>query len=173
MVCSCGLYDFLRYVEGRMHPNVQNYFHIIPGNLTCHEPAWLRNVNVTSLKSKTLTCMARDTNLNITCPEQCDCIVRPEDKAFIGDCSRKNLIHVPNLSDPGNSMRVELNFSGNMLTRMPDLKGMGLESVRKLDLSHNNISEISLNGLSNTIQVREIYIISFILFILRDYISKE
>lgn len=170
IVCNCGLYDFLRYIEGRMHPNVQNYFHIIPNNLTCQSPEWLKNVNVTNLKSTSLTCMTNDTKLNITCPEQCNCFVRPEDNAFIADCSHQNLVRVPSLNS-GYLTRVELNFSGNALTRVPDLRELGLESVKKLDLSYNKISEISLNSLSNEIEVSKICIICRRLYLKRG-ISK-
>jgi len=151
--CGCGLYDFLRYIEGRMHPKVQNYFHIIPGNLTCQSPKELENVRVTDLKSKLLTCIVKESNM---CLENCDCLVRPEDSTFIFDCSHKNLTNMPSdIKRPNGSFQFELNFSGNWLTRMPDLKAIELESVKKLILSHNNITEISLDGLSSTIQVRK------------------
>jgi len=81
--CGCALYDFLRYIEGRMHPKVQNYFHIIPGNLTCQSPKELENVRVTDLKSKLLTCTIQKSDM---CLEKCDCLVRPED-SIIFDCS--------------------------------------------------------------------------------------
>lgn len=155
--CDCGLYDFLRYIEGRMHPKVQNYFHIIPGNLTCQSPKELKNVHVTNLKSKLLMCMVDDAEV---CSEMCNCFVRPEDRAFIFNCSHKNLLSVPSdIKKPENTSRYEykyeLNLSGNQLTHMPDLTAIGLESVKKLILSHNEISEISMDGLSSTIQVRK------------------
>lgn len=151
--CDCGLYDFLRYIEGRMHPKVQNYFHIIPGNLTCQSPNELKNVRVTDLKSKLLICVVENPEV---CPEKCDCFVRPEDNAFIFNCSHKNLHSVPSdIKEPNDFFQYELNLSDNQLSSMPDLKTMELESVKKLILSDNDISEISMDGLSNTIQVRK------------------
>lgn len=151
--CDCGLYDFLRYIEGRMHPKVQDYFHIKPGNLTCQSPNELKNVRVTDLKSKLLICMVAEPDV---CPEKCDCFVRPEDNAFIFNCSHKNLLSVPSdIKEPNDSFQYELNLSNNQLTSLPDLKTMELESMKKLILSHNEISEISLDGLSSTIQVRK------------------
>jgi len=149
--CGCGLYDFLRYIEGRMHPKVQNYFRIIPGNLICQSPKELENVRVTDLKSKLLTCIEKS-----MCPEKCNCLIKPENSTFIFDCSHKNLTNVPSdIKRPNGSFQFELNLSGNWLTRMPDLKTTEFESVKKLNLSHNNITEISLAGLSNTVQVRK------------------
>lgn len=153
--CDCGLYDFLRYIEGRMHPKVQNYFHIIPGNLTCQSPNELKNVRVTDLKSKLLICVVENPEV---CPEKCDCFVRPEDNAFIFNCSHKNLHSVPSdIKEPNDFFQYELNLSDNQLSSMPDLKTMELESVKKLILSDNDISEISMDGLSNTIQVLELH----------------
>jgi len=157
--CGCGLYDFLRYIEDRMHPKVQNYFRIIPGNLTCQNPKELENVRVTGLKFKLLTCIVKKSDM---CREKNDYLVRPEDNTFIFDYSHKNLTQVPSvIKRPNGPFQFELNLSGNQLTRMPDLKAIELESVKKLNLSHNNITEISLDGLSSTIQVRK-YTISFV-----------
>ncbi|KAG5334657.1 TOLL protein, partial [Acromyrmex heyeri] len=153
--CDCGLYDFLRYIEGKMHPNVPNYFQIIPGNLSCQSPKDLENEPVINLKSESLTCIVENSNV---CPEKCTCLVRPEGSAFIFDCSNKNLSSMPSdIKRPDSSFQFELNFSGNQLTHMPNLKAMGLEPVKKLILSHNNIDEISLDGLSSTIQVLELH----------------
>lgn len=159
--CDCELYDFLRYIEGRMHSNVQNYFHIIPENLTCQSPEDLKNVPVTNLKSKSLMCTVNDTNLNTSCPEICDCFVKPEGNVFIFDCSHKNLTSVPSdIKSPGEVFssssvwQLELNFTNNRFTRMPDLKNLKqIESVKKLFLSHNNISDIFLDDLPKNIQV--------------------
>ncbi|XP_011863303.1 PREDICTED: protein toll-like [Vollenhovia emeryi] len=158
ILCDCDLYDFLRYKEGRMHPKVQNYFHIIPGNLTCESPDDEKDVRVTDLRSESLTCVVPDSNV---CSEKCDCLIRPEDRAFILNCSNRNLISVPSDIKIPDKYKIpfqfELNFSGNRLTRMPDLKAMELGPVRKLMLSHNAISEISLDGLSSTLQVLELH----------------
>lgn len=150
--CDCELYDFLRYIEGKMHSNVQNYFHIIPGNLTCQNPEDLKNVPVKMLKSESLMCTVNDTNLE--CPEICDCHVKPDGNVFIFNCSHRNLTSIPsNIKNPGDLWQVELNFANNQFTRMPNLKNLKHESVKKLDLSHNNISEIFLDELPRTIQV--------------------
>lgn len=151
--CDCDLYDFLRYMEGRMHPKVQNYFHIIANHLTCQSPKEMENVSIANLKSELLTCMATDPDV---CPEKCNCFVRPEDRAFIFNCAHKNLTSIPSvIKKPDDFFQIELNFSGNRLNRMPNLKAMGYGSMKKLLLSHNIISEISLDGLSNTLQVHK------------------
>lgn len=152
--CDCKLYDFLRYIEGRMHPNVQNYFHIIPENLTCQSPEELKNVPVTHLKSELLMCIVNDTNPDSPCSKKCTCFEKPNDNAFIFDCSRKNLTNIPNdIKNPGNYKQLVLNFTHNQLTGISDLKNLKLESVKKLLLSQNNISEIFLDDIPRAIQV--------------------
>jgi len=160
--CDCNLYDFLRYIEGRMHPKVQEYFHIIPQNLTCQSPKSLRNIRVTDLRSKSLTCTMNQ-GPNITCPQECDCSYKPEDQTCIFDCSHRKLTQVPNdIKQPSHSCNLKLNFSDNRLTRMPDLRKLGLRYVKELILSHNNISEIFLDELSSTLTVRVIYLTRYL-----------
>lgn len=154
VICDCFLYDFLRYIEGRLHPYVQNFFHIIPGNLSCRSPKWLEDIKITDLRSKTLKCMIKDANLDIPCPQECDCILRPEDKAFEIDCSNKNLTQLPSdVKDPGEPFKLGLDFSGNMLKKMPNLTELKLQSAKLINLSNNNISEVFLNGLPDAVQV--------------------
>ncbi|XP_012235817.2 protein toll isoform X1 [Linepithema humile] len=172
--CDCDMYDFLRYMEGEIHPHVHDYFHIEPGNLNCHSPEELKNLRIDVLSSqqysKNLTCRLKNTDSITVCSEKCDCFVRPMDKAFLFDCTHKNLTSVPkDIKEPDiSSIRaftqsidsisyLALNFSHNWLMHMPNLKTMKLESVEKLVVSHNNISEISLDGLNTTIKVLELH----------------
>lgn len=154
IICDCFLYDFLRYIEGRMHSSVQNFFHIIPDNLSCHSPEWLKDINVTDLQSKTLKCTTK--GFNIPCPQECNCILRPEDKAFTINCSNKNLTQLPSdIKDPGKPFKLGLDFSNNRLKKMPNLAGLKLQSAKLINLSHNNISEVFLNGLPDEVEVRK------------------
>ncbi|EFN86808.1 protein toll [Harpegnathos saltator] len=156
--CDCILYDFLRYIEGRMHPYAQNFFHIKPGDLKCHSPKWLEDVKVTNLRSRTLKCNVKDTNLKLPCSQECECILRPDDRSFKIDCSHKNMTHMPSdIKDPGQPFRLGLNFSSNMLTKMPNLMELKLESTKLVDLSNNNISEIFLDGLPDAVEFLELH----------------
>lgn len=168
--CDCDMYDFLRYLEGDMHPNVQNYFHIKAGDLRCHSPQDWNGVRLDDLSwrrySRNLTCVVKNTGYFTACSDRCDCFLRPIDKAFIFDCSHKSLTSVPSdIEQPDiSSLRtftksidsishIELNFSHNWLTHMPNLRTMRIGPVEKLTLSHNNISDISLDGLSTSMKV--------------------
>lgn len=169
--CDCDMYDFLRYLEGEVHPDVQDYFHIKPGNLRCHSPEELKDISIDVLSSRrfsqSLTCRLKNTDSITVCSERCDCFFRPMDKAFIFDCVNKQLTSVPSdikepdISSIRNFIRTfdsisyfALNLSHNWLMHMPNLERMGLESpVKELVLSDNNISEISLDGLNTMMKV--------------------
>lgn len=152
--CDCSAYDFLRYLDGRLHSYVQNYFHIIPGHLTCQTPERLADVEVTNLKSKQLKCQISD-----PCPDRCTCWLIRDDETFLIDCSHKNLTSVPRNIKTLPSHNVELNFTGNELTRMLPLTEIGLDDIQisKLLLSNNNINKISVNELPLNMKVLELH----------------
>ncbi|KZC03990.1 Protein toll [Dufourea novaeangliae] len=154
IACDCDLYDFLRYLEGKMHPYVQNYFHIKPGSLSCQSPEWITNILVSDLKSKSLKC-----EILHHCPTSCTCWVKPHDRSFLIDCSYKNLISVPHNIQIPPHYKLELNLTGNKLTKLMPLADIGLNnvSISKLYLSDTNISSVSLDALPLAIEVLELH----------------
>ncbi|KAK2588805.1 hypothetical protein KPH14_001680 [Odynerus spinipes] len=160
LTCDCNLYDLLLYLDGRMHPYVQNYVHIIPGNLTCNSPSWLSGLEITQLKSKTLKCIEEEhLYIKSKCPESCTCWIRPEDTTRIIDCSYKNLTEISvsktdvNNISPVKNYHIELNLTGNALKEMPSTELLGSQYVTVLDLSHNNITHIPLEKLPENVQI--------------------
>ena len=156
--CDCRLYDFLRYLDGRMHPNVNKTLELLIGISKCHGPSEFRDIAITDLRSKTLTCNVNEGDLKVECPDTCNCYMRPENEAFIIDCSYKGLIEAPRKLDFPPNLRIdhiELNLSGNYLRQMPNLNQNGYNNVTILMLDHNNISSVTVNGLSNKLEVRK------------------
>lgn len=161
LLCDCDLYDFLRFLEGEMHPNVQNYFHIVTGNLTCAEPNGLDEIDINQLRSKTLKCIEKE-NLYIKskCPIGCTCWIIPEEKARLIDCSYKKLPELlidktdMNNLKPIEGYHIKLNISGNALTEIPSTELLGSEYVTDLIISDNNITKISLNKLPENLKVQ-------------------
>ena len=152
--CDCRLYDFLRYLEGRLHLNVKNTLKLLIGKSKCHGPRDFRETAITDLRSKTFKC-----NVEERCPEECNCYMRPENNGFIVDCSYKGLIEAPRKLDyPPNHRidRIELNLTGNYVTKMPHLGQNGYNEVTILALDHNHISSVTVDGLSNKLEVRRI-----------------
>ena len=157
--CDCRLYDFLRYLEGRLHPNVKNTLKLLIGKSKCHGPRDFRETAITDLRSKTFKCNVNERDIGVKCPEKCNCYMRPENNDFIVDCSYKSLMEAPwKLDYPPNHRidRIELNLTGNYVRKMPDLGQNGYNKVTILALDHNNISSVTVNGLSNKLEVRKI-----------------
>ncbi|XP_076396662.1 uncharacterized protein LOC105663427 [Megachile rotundata] len=87
-ICDCNLYDFVRYLEGKMHPYVRNYFIIYPGyDLICHGPEQMYNVSVHTLKSKSSKYLNSKSHV-----KQCICRENEMDEIFVVDCASKDLV---------------------------------------------------------------------------------
>ncbi|XP_076649811.1 toll like receptor [Halictus rubicundus] len=157
IACDCNLFDFLRYLEGNMHPYVQNYFHIIPGNLKCQSPEGSMNISVSDLKSESLKCIVTS-----PCPKGCTCWQKPFKPfmaTFLIDCSYRNLTSIPRNIQCLPLHKLELNLEGNKLTQLVPLTDLGLSniSMSKLLLSDTNISSVPLDVLPSDVEVLELH----------------
>lgn len=154
IACDCDLFDFLRYLEGNMHPYVQNYFHIIPGNLKCQSPEWSMNISVSDLKSKSLKCVVQE-----PCPTGCTCWAKPFVKGYLIDCSYRNLTSIPRNIECLPHHQLELNLEGNKINQLVPLADLGLSnvSISKLLLSGTNISSVPLDVLPSDVEVLELH----------------
>ncbi|XP_012260509.2 protein toll isoform X2 [Athalia rosae] len=151
IICDCNMFDFLRYLGGDMHPSVQKMFHIVPGNLKCAGPEWMRDTLVSDLKYDTMLCSIQD------CPQNCTCWFRPNEKTIVANCSNRNLIMAPERIFASKEHKVELDLTGNLLTTMPTVNQSGYGNLTKLFLSHNNISSVSLDAVPLTLEILELH----------------
>lgn len=153
LYCDCEIYDFLRYLEGKMDPSVTRHLNIIPGSLTCQSPKEVHNTKVTELRSESLVCEIKTSVFASMC-KKCKCNRKPAQNTFILNCTHQNFTSMPNITKKLLSFKkIELDFCNNRLTHIPNLTEFG--PVSKLILSFNKISEITLEGLSETIEVTE------------------
>ena len=155
--CDCQVYNFLRYLEGRLHQNVNETFQLVIGDSKCHGPSDFRGITITDLRSETLTCNINKQNSNVECPHKCDCHMRPENNTFTVDCSYKGLTEAPRKLDyPPNHQidHIVLNLTGNYLETMPYLGQKVYNNVTTLALDHNKISSVTIDGLSNKLEVK-------------------
>nr|XP_012234051.1 PREDICTED: protein toll-like isoform X2 [Linepithema humile] len=151
--CGCNIYDFLRYLEGKMDPSITSHFSIIPGNLTCKTSNVRR---VTELRSESIICGTKNSITTQTCPETCKCFEKKHHNVFIMNCSNSHFERIPNIRHkPLKFQKIELDFDNNNIIQMPNLTELG--PVSKLILSRNKISEITLGGLSKTIEILELH----------------
>ncbi|XP_076396657.1 uncharacterized protein LOC143265902 isoform X2 [Megachile rotundata] len=88
IICDCNLYDFVRYLEGKMHPYVRNYFIIYPGyDSICYGPEQMYNVSVHTLKSKSSKYLNSKSHV-----KQCICREKETHRIFVVDCASKYLV---------------------------------------------------------------------------------
>jgi protein toll len=163
LMCDCGVYDLLRYLEDRLEPEARSLFEIIPGNLSCAGPPEMRGNVVKQLSSLKLQCSLPRLG---DCPQPCACYERPADSALIVYCSGLNLSQSPaNLPDPVklnmsvlSPRRLKLNqtelwLRHNSIVTLPPTTAPGYDRVTRLYLSHNNISTLEAEQVPPHLQV--------------------
>ena len=163
--CDCRLYDFIRYLEKNITMNVNKTLQFRIGKSKCHGPSDFRETAIADLRSKTFKCNVNKQDLGAECSDKCNYYMRAENNTLIVDCSYKGLMEAPRKVDCLSNYRIdyiELNLTGNYLTKMPDLDKNGYNNVTVLMLEHNNISSVTVNGLSNKLEVRKIKPLEFL-----------
>lgn len=156
--CDCGLYDLLRYNDRAMTESVRNTIHISTRELICASPFENRGLKIHSFKYDTYSCKMKNFNFHQDEPcgtnGNCDCFFRPFDKALLINCSSRNMDSLPIfLSEFQNVDRVELYLQSNNLKDIPNMNSQGYNKIQFLDLSDNQISEVTESILSNQLTV--------------------
>ena len=97
------------------------------------------------------------TNIQDACKNICTCWKFPEKQTIFANCSHLNLTDIPSLVGKYNEWAIELNLSGNRIEYLPSLKNETFQNVKVLDVSENNISSISTDVFSKSLQVLKIH----------------
>lgn len=147
-ICDGRIYFLVKYLDGEMHPAVQKLFHLMPGNAMCNSPESMNGIRVSDLKWKSFRFKEE-----IVCPEKCSCFVRPSDSTYIVNCSYRNLNLAPERIAANKPSKIELNLAGNFLKDVPFINQSGFSNITTLLLSHNNISNVSLENIPPMIEV--------------------
>ncbi|XP_015189658.1 PREDICTED: protein toll-like [Polistes dominula] len=161
LICDCHLYNLVRYSNGDMPVTVYNLFELRFGNLTCVYPDGIQKAQINQLDFQTYHCLEKDYfKIVDKHPNLCTSNIRPYDKRRVIDCSYKLMfelkINKNTINLKGNYPLI-LNLTGNYLREIPSLHYLKpLNSVHLL-LSNNEISKISLDRLTNNIQVLELH----------------
>ena len=155
MQCDCNIYNFLEYLNKSPREALKTRFKLYIGNLTCdgeYNGSSVKNLNFTSYK-----CVSERINYpsDTACGVKgnCTCRFRPFDKSLIIDCSSRNLMEVPELITLKGIDRIELNLKSNNIKKMPNMKKPGYNQIEMLDLSNNQISDVSDNILHGHLKV--------------------
>lgn len=154
--CNCMLLHFNKLIRNELPENTNKLVKIIPGNLKCAEPANLAGRRVFDVQPKELLCsFDSPQSSERICPSECVCMVRPEDRALLIDCSNAGLTEVPNIP---NSMIIQfdftlLNISNNHITELPIISSESFSNLREIYAQNNNISKISIENIPDKLKV--------------------
>ena len=97
------------------------------------------------------------TNTEDACNNICSCWKYPQERKISANCSSRNHSYLPSLVGKYNDWTIELNVSGNAIKFLPNLTNDSFKNIKLLDLSNNNISSISTNVFSGSLQVLKLH----------------
>ncbi|KAI4473220.1 hypothetical protein M0802_016248 [Mischocyttarus mexicanus] len=161
ILCDCNLYDFMRYYNKEMPSSVYNYIEIKAGNLSCVHNNGTKGPKIQELDSKTYICQEDEyLSMKDYCQIGCRCYFRPRDQTRILDCSHQNMsqfVFDQNRTNFLINYPLILNFTGNALTRIPLIKPLNLFKIKGLLLSDNNITEITIDKLPESLTILELH----------------
>ncbi|RWS31661.1 Toll-like protein [Leptotrombidium deliense] len=166
--CDCHLYSFLKYAKTLSETKTKGVlkrasFELNSRDLFCATPDQFANKSLTEISLFELTCRV---NEQVFCPQDCNCLYRPDAKMAEINCENKGLKTIPfkalksgnyekvRLSSTSPAIKfenVDLNLRFNNITSLEPLHHFmmsNLSDARKkrisvsLYLDHNRISEL-------------------------------
>lgn len=149
--CDCQILHFLYYFEQKFNDLVYEAVKVEAKDLKCAAPPELKNEPVTSLSSERVKC-------SISCGGICHCLDYPGKQALVVDCSNKNLKFLPDtFLDVLKHFHLknysfEFDLKGNEFERTPSMKEFTQMNVTSVDLSSNQISEVTLDVFTMTLK---------------------
>lgn len=156
--CDCHILNLVRHLRnGKKSENPSNY-DIRIGELICSKPENMENKLVSALNPLELVCpLDMEETSKKLCPEDCQCMVRPEDRHLIIECdANANLELLPGASS-SNLRQTELKMENNNLTMLPMKPSLAYKEITSLLVSGNEISQISAEQLPTRLRVLEIH----------------
>ncbi|KAF5284477.1 hypothetical protein FQA39_LY17012 [Lamprigera yunnana] len=141
--CDCRIYDFVRYFDGSIHEMVPTLVTITADDLKCSSPKNFFNFPVKKLRPELLTCRLDQLEEDPVCPDNCACLIRPWNKAFVVYCKNQNLTEVPEIVLPKGKIfnQTEVYLDVNKITSGP-VRSTAYENVTLLTLSSNNLTKL-------------------------------
>lgn len=153
--CDCNLVDFMEVFSDETR-EVRRFINFQDNNVTCKNPP-LQNRLIRNITTNDLFCIQSD------CAGNCTCFDQPHKNFLVMNCSDKNFSNIDyeflKSFNNTNKRRIKLDLSHNNLMATPNLneileddKVSFLSSVIHLDLSFNNINELTPNVLYNNLE---------------------
>ena len=162
IVCDCRILYFVKFLHRTDFSNSEaNKIKIETGDLYCSKPENMANRSVMKLDPMDLLCSLdiEGSNADKRCPSECSCMVRPEDKALLINCSNSILSEVPRLPALSvlNLHHTELIIENSNLTELPTISHQGYSDVSKIYVANNHIQQLNLENLPPKLQILQIH----------------
>lgn len=143
--CDCVLIFFVQFLRKELAPAIRERVQITADHLKCASPDRMANKSISMIQPNELLCLLDSPNSSIKrCPAECECFVRPSDKALIINCSDTGIREVPilpKLDDFGLKF-TELYIENNNISRLPLINMEGYKHVVKIHARNNSIGQI-------------------------------
>lgn len=160
LLCDCQLYDLLRLIENKL-PHLNNdFFKITVGDLACIQQNGTEGPLIRKLDSSTYSCQELNYfDIEMNCPINCSCTLRPADGTKIIDCSNQNLNTFflnKTMININRNHSIIFNLAGNSLTEIPSFEYLQPINITGLLLSNNHISKVTLNRIPESLKILEL-----------------
>ncbi|KAL4216986.1 hypothetical protein ACF0H5_023443 [Mactra antiquata] len=132
--CDCNVEPFRELAEFLINVLWLEYM-----NVTCASPPEYAGIPLAQLKVDKLVCNVSQEQ-GCTTPE-CTCVDKPFEDTMYINCANSNLKEMPNIPESVHSKFISLNVSGNNIQTIKN--ETYLSRVKTLDVSHNDLKEIS------------------------------
>lgn len=154
--CNCVILHFNKFLRNELAPETRKMIKIIPGNLKCVGPDNLNGKRVKDVNPKELLCpFDSPQSSEKRCPNKCTCMVRPDDRTLMVDCSNADLTEVPDLPNSilHQFLCTEFNISFNQIKELPIVSSNSYINVREIYAQNNTIKKISIENIPEQLRI--------------------
>nr|UOF73992.1 protein toll [Prodiamesa olivacea] len=158
--CNCNILNFVKFLKSKQQMDQTSSLNVLVGDLKCAQPEAMIDLSVKSLEPLDLLCPLDNegSQAEKRCPDDCSCMVRPEDHALLLSCNSNILLDMARfpVASAVNLNHTELRFEGTNLTELPIIQSPGYSEVTKIYASNNQLTELSPENIPPRLEVIEI-----------------
>lgn len=160
-ICDCHAADFVNYMQrkAKVIELKSKTINILPEETRCLKPDYMKGRFMRDVRPIDLLCALEESETEENnCPADCKCLVRAADLTLIVNCSNLNLLETPRLPNITNLKlnNIELFIDNNNITKLPLLTFPFYNAVSKLIAFNNQISDLRLENIPNSLQTLEL-----------------
>jgi protein toll len=170
VTCGCDIYDYVRYVQGKMNETVYRMLTVNDQNVTCASPPRLAHRQVSKLSLNKILCVSnapstalapmirkipRDcecTRYMDICPPNCCCCFAIHIGELLVNCSRAGYTEFPDLTVKKEFKTIVLYMEHNNITELPKNDKENYKLVTEIHVEHNQVATFNSSNLLPNLQ---------------------